>query len=410
MAGLAVTMVCGLGINVLIAGASGADALGVFNQILAVYGFLSQLAVAGQHMAALTFIAHHQDTPGARAAIVVSALGNAAVLSVIVCAAGFLLSGWLGAVLGSPATGRGLAIAIPGLFLFSWNKVLIGAVNGAGHMRAYAVLQALRVALMLTGVTAILLWAGRREAWFLALAFPGAEAGVFLAAAAYVQARLTPLVPVRRAHFRWLARHVSFGVKGSVGDILSDIYARVDILLLGYFCSDATVGTYSFASTFAQGLAQLPEAVQRAVYPRVGNEFAAGNRAAIAALAVRVRRTVYPAMAVFGVATMGVFPMVARALGRGDEFGASWAVYAIIAAGVILSAGYRPFCGMLTLCGRPGLHTVVTAATIAGTIALNLVLIPAMGMYGAALATSATYLMLVTFTVLAAHRALGIRL
>ena len=47
--------------------------------------------------------------------------------------------------------------------------------------------------------------------------------------------------------------------------------------MLGYFMSDTIVGIYSFASTFAEGFAQLSTVIRQNVDPIVGKCFAEDN-------------------------------------------------------------------------------------------------------------------------------------
>jgi O-antigen/teichoic acid export membrane protein len=94
----------------------------------------------------------------------------------------------------------------------------------------------------------------------------------------------------------------------------------------------------------------------------------------------------------------------------GTDFASSGGVFAILVLGVVLSAGYRPFLGILLQGGEPGRYTQLTTLVVAGNLAGNLLLIPVFGMRGAAAATAAMLVAEALLVVLYARRLFGVRL
>ena len=101
----------------------------------------------------------------------------------------------------------------------------------------------------------------------------------------------------------WFRRHISFGSRGFLSGVLIEMNTRMDVLMLGYFMSDTIVGIYSFASTFAEGFAQLSTVIRQNVDPIVGKCFAEDNKEKIREIARKVRRTFYPIMAIDWIRT-----------------------------------------------------------------------------------------------------------
>ena len=60
---------------------------------------------------------------------------------------------------------------------------------------------------------------------------------------------------------------------------------------------------------------------------------------------------------------------------------------------MVLASGYRPFIGMLIQGDRPGIYTMLIAGSVIGNVILNAVLIPVLGIYGAAMATACIYML-----------------
>jgi len=406
---LAVLAGAGVVVNVVIARAPGygPDALGVFNQVFAFYIVLSQIAVGGLHLSALKHIAHHQDDPRRRAAICAAALLLAGGLAGAVSLAIFLLREPVAAAWGSPALASGLALAAPGLLLFSLNKVLTCVVNGARHMRAYAVFQALRFVLIVAAL--VFLIGRRRPIEQLPVALTFAEAVLFLLQGAYVQMRVASLWP-RREALAWLRPHLDFGLRGALAGVLTEMNTRVDVLMLGLFVDDRLVGLYSFAAIPAEAFSQLPLVVRRNVDPLIGALFAKGELHQIHAFARRVMPRVFGAMVALALPACLAYPFVVRVVVGDASFADTWPLFAILTAGITLSSGYRAFFGVLLQGGRPGAHTLCVLSVVAANVVLNLALIPLLGTYGAALATALAFMLEAFFIAWFARRLLGVRL
>ncbi|MCB0317463.1 MAG: oligosaccharide flippase family protein, partial [Bdellovibrionales bacterium] len=164
---LAVLGGAGIVINIIIASYAGSDALGVFNQVFAIYIFLSQICVGGVHFSLLKEVSYAQDDIEHCARICTSALALSAIISFVICIVSFSLTGVVENLLDSVDVGKGLVCAIPGLIFFSLNKNLLNLLNGLQWMRAFAVFQALRFLGILIEVFVIVLVS--QKSWMLAL-------------------------------------------------------------------------------------------------------------------------------------------------------------------------------------------------------------------------------------------------
>jgi Na+-driven multidrug efflux pump len=88
----------------------------------------------------------------------------------------------------------------------------------------------------------------------------------------------------------------------------------------------------------------------------------------------------------------------------------SWRIFGIIMVGVVISAGYRPFLGIMLQGGRPGFYTLFVAILVVSNILLNTVLIALTGIYGAAVVNVLLYILESVLLVLFARRLFGIQL
>lgn len=404
---LGVLAVSGVVINFLIAGHWPKEALGVFNQVYAIYIVLSQLAVGGVHASVLRQVSYKQNDmlEASHAATAGLLLGGC--LAAMVCGVGFLLTGAAGRFLDSEGVAIGLKCAVPGLFFFSLNKILLNVLNGARHMRAYAVFTSLRFAFILASVGIIIL--GGVHFHYLAVSLSAAEVLLFAFLSIYVRLALFPFRMATDVVAR-MRGHFSFGVRGFLSGLISDLNTRMDAIMLGWFSTDAVVGLYAMAATLAEGFYQFPVVIQRNVNPLLGKAFAEDDRARIEWIARRTRRVMHPLMAAIAIAAILAYAPLMRWFFPEKTYDASWAAFTVLLAGIVIQSGFAPMGGILFQGGRPGMQTVLMAIVVVVNIALNLALIPLLGINGAAIATGVAYVMQGVLTVFFAKRAFGVKL
>jgi O-antigen/teichoic acid export membrane protein len=406
VASVGVLGVSGVAINYVVGRYRGEAALGVFNQVYAIYIILSQFAIVGVHSSVLMHVSYNQGDARKCSNIASSAMVLGLAMSATICllAVGLrhLLARWY-----SPEVIAGFLYVIPALLFFSMNKILMNVLNGLRNMRAYAVFNAMRFVLILATVIAVIAAGMRAEC--LPLGFTAAEVLLFVGLMVYVNGRLFALrLPDDLG--KWLKEHWSYGLRGVFSGIISDLNTRLDVLMLGYFTTDKAVGIYTMAATLAEGFLQLPIILQRNLNPIIGKSFAEGDRKKIEEASHRVRRLLHPAMAATGLAAALVYPLLIRWFFPDQEFGASWPVFCILAASVVLQSGYIPIGGILFQGGRPGAQTWLMACSLGINAFLNIVLIPKFGIIGAAVATGLAYLSQAVLLLVFARRLFGVRL
>jgi O-antigen/teichoic acid export membrane protein len=172
---------------------------------------------------------------------------------------------------------------------------------------------------------------------------------------------------------------------------MSELNSRVDVVILGIFASDRTVGVYSFAATIAEGLAQLPIVLRNNLNPLITQAYARGDREALRSMAAKARYGTYLGMAAVLAAAAILFPLFVELVMNGAGFGESGLLLLILCLGLWIGCGYLPLDMYLVQCGFPRWQSGFKGVVLATNIALNLALIPALGAYGAALAMAATW-------------------
>jgi len=383
---LALLGASGVLINTIIAHYQSPASLGVFNQAFAFYIVLSQLAVGGMQFSIVKYLSPTDDRD-LMATVVSSALVAITVTAVLVAAVAFLLAPSIGVLFKSKDVTLGIQFICPAVVLFSVNKAFMMVLNGTRRMRAYATFQGLRYLLIIVNVIGLILagFAGSYLAW----CFLVSELLLAIALIGFVHKSVVGL-GLRYVTRSWIFRHLSFGMRGFFGGMLSDLNTRVDIILLGYFVNDASVGIYSFAAVFAEGFGQISYVVKQNLDPIIGRLTAAKSIDQLRSVMRRVVLVFVPFILALSIVAALLFPVMVRLL-TDDRFVESWPIFTILLAGVVINAGFRPFQGVFLLTGRPGLHSLFFLIIVFSNAILNILFIQRMGTIGAAVATSLAY-------------------
>lgn len=407
LASLVVLSIGGVLINFLILQLRSETALGIFNQVFAPYLILSQLGVGGVQFSILKHISHVQDDVEKCADVAASALLIIISLSIPICVGMFLGADWFAAFVDSSAVGFGLKLAAPGLLFFTLNKALINIINGLNVMRAYAIFRALRFILIPVVILGIILL-DYPDA-YLPLSLTITELILLIVMLAYIYRYLLPIRAIRNLRYH-IQSHVSYGLRGVMSGVLIEMNTRTDIMVLGYFMSDANVGIYSFVAVLVEGFAQIPYALRWTIDPVIGQHFAREEFQEVSVFAQKIRKNFVLPITLLGCAAILGYPIALTIVQTGLPIKTSWLLFSILMGGAIINARFRPFSGIFLQSGRPGIYSVIIIILVLTNLSLNVIFIQVFGLYGAAIATSIVYLLEASFMLFLPWKIFGIRL
>jgi len=385
--------VSGIVLNIVIARFYTPGDLGVFNQIYAIYIFFSQLSVAGVQVSVLKHVAQFAENSMECDRIITAAL-----LICVVSASVFLLilvfsRSLIGRILESEDVASGLVYILPGLWCFALNKVYLGILNGFEKMKSYALFSSMRALCMLCGLLGAVLIG--LEGHKLCLVITVAECAVLVTIFFYTK-RFFSFV-VHRNCLDWIKIHSLFGVKSLSTGLIGELNTRVDILVLGIFTSDMVVGIYSLAAMVIEGALQLPFVLRRILDPMLTKLVYHVRVDEVKRLVHRGTSLTFFGMVFVFILLVAIFPFAVEKLTSNPQFSSSWLVFCILAAGAVVTSSYVPFSGLLVQGGYPGYQSLFILSVCLTNIALNFILIPFFGMYGAAVATTISYLFFVIY-------------
>ncbi len=275
-------------------------------------------------------------------------------------------------------------ISIGGLWVLTMSEYLLTLFRLEERARAFFVTTTLNV-LLAIGITVVLVVGAEEGTRGLLVGSYGSGAIVVLALIFVHRRRLS--LRLERPLLRRLTR---FGLPTMPAELSLYGLNFVDRLILLHSAGAGAAGLYSLAVKFAQGVNVLVRGFQLAWPPLAYSIRDDGEAKRAYATVV----TLFVAGCAFVVTGMWLLSRwIVRFLAAPEFFG-SYKAIGLVATGVTLYALYMVLVVILGRTGRTEFNLPATAAALVANIALNLALVPSLGIVGAGLALVASYLVL----------------
>ena len=189
--------------------------------------------------------------------------------------------------------------------------------------------------------------------------------------------------------FRELPGMVRFGIKLAPSGLANGLSSQVGIWALGAASSLATVGAYQRAWQISNRFLEMNSRITEMLFPTLVERQAGGDREGFDRALVDTSRYAAVAMLIPAAVGGGAGYGVMELFGPGfEDAGNTLAIVLLVPA---LAAVANAHAQALTASGRPFTTTLVAAAQLLLTSSLTVAFIPALGMFGAALAWAAAY-------------------
>jgi O-antigen/teichoic acid export membrane protein len=284
------------------------------------------------------------------------------------------------ALLDRPAAGL-VRISIGGLWVLTMFEFMLTTFRLEERARAYFVTTILNV-LITIGLTVVLVVGAAAGARGLLIG-SYASGAVFVLALIVAQRRRLSL----RFDRALLRRLLRFGLPTMPAEASLYLLNFVDRIIIVRSAGLAEAGLYSLAVKFAQAINVIVRGFQLAwpplAYSIRDDDEARGVYATVV--------TLFVTGCAFAVTGMWLFSRwIVRALAAPEFFG-SYKAIGLISTAVTLYALYLVLVVILGRTGRTEFNFPATLAALVANIALNLILVPPLGIVGAALALVASY-------------------
>ncbi|HEY7331599.1 MAG TPA: polysaccharide biosynthesis C-terminal domain-containing protein [Candidatus Limnocylindria bacterium] len=189
---------------------------------------------------------------------------------------------------------------------------------------------------------------------------------------------------------------LGYGLRLYPAGIATFLSYRADLFLLSALTGDAgAIGLYAMAVSLAEITFQVPDSVATLFYPRVaGSARADADRMAPGMARISLLVTIVAALALLPVAWLAVHVLL-------PAFDGSLLPFVILLPGTVALGLSKVLSGYISGLGMPGPVSAIAAVALGVNLVANLVLIPPLGIVGAALSSVLSY---------GTHAALTIRL
>jgi O-antigen/teichoic acid export membrane protein len=274
-------------------------------------------------------------------------------------------------------------------------------VRAKGDIVRYNLVAGLHIAASLAG-TIILVWflrqglGGALRAWAISLV-------VAALLAIRLASRATGVLP--KVDLSSLRRSFTFGLRVGLANIAQFLNFRLDVFLVGFFLAPAAVGFYTAAVALAEIMWGIPNAIRTVLLYQV----AATDRNTAAMMTARVNRIVNVLMGGICILLILVSYPLVRMLYGNAYLPAAPALIALMPGIWAFSIG-KLLTTHLVASGRPGAATTGAAISLIATVALDFILIPELGIVGAAIASSVSYSLSAMVILVIFLRTTGLRL
>ena len=304
---------------------------------------------------------------------------------------------WLRGV--TPSLFRMVLTSVPLAVLFSYLNAFLA---GSDRFRDRAAVSIIENASGLAGFLLLTLLLGRTAdaamwGYVVGIAVGLSVAG-FLARDALRGSWRVPVIDQR------LRKGLFTGLRGQIGNVAAFFNYRLDVFIVNYFLDPVQVGLYALGVAISEALWQIPQAVALALFPRTART----EGTASAQFTCLILRQVFLLSCISGGAVALASPLAVPLL-FGERFIPSIHVIWWILPGTIALSMGKVAASHLTARHKPGRNSLFGAIALAVTVALDFLLIPRMGIAGAALASSVAYLANGMLLLIALKKELGVK-
>lgn len=295
---------------------------------------------------------------------------------------------------------RIVAIALPFIGL---EKAVLGFLNGLRRMRLFAVINIAQNVLTIILTILLVLWGYGLSGAVFSLVLPV----ILLSLFSLFSIRKSLTRPTLTQYAPAIKMLLAFGGYVVLANGIGLIQTYTDSIMLGYFMTDADVGIYAVAIVLAQALWLPSSAIQMITTPTIATYWGRNEIDNIEGLINRIMK--YTAAFIIPVGfVVGFFSHEIITLIFGAEFAPAALPLQILVIGAVFGA-------MVVSVGTALSSTVhvsklfkLGGIIMVANIVLNLILIPRLGITGAAIATSTSRIIGVALHIYLIQRLIGI--
>jgi O-antigen/teichoic acid export membrane protein len=191
-----------------------------------------------------------------------------------------------------------------------------------------------------------------------------------------------------RAHPTYLKDNLRYGFKVYISSVFTFFNYKQDRFLLNAYLSPASVGVYNVGANLGEKLWLLSQSVSTVLFPKIASlEDDEHQRRWMTPF---IARHVFTGTAIAAFLLFWLTPFLIQLL-YGEEFSDASGVLRIILPGVVFLTISRIVSNDIAGRGHPGVNTILSGISVLINLIANILLIPPLGILGAAWASTISY-------------------
>jgi len=189
---------------------------------------------------------------------------------------------------------------------------------------------------------------------------------------------------------RALKEILRFGISVHLGIMMTEIEHRLDVFILAFFLSSSAIGIYSIAVVMAQLLWYSSNSLNSVLFPYLAGRLSDKIRNIKFTIKVTKLILLLNSFLILMLILFGEFIISTL---YGQDFILAYSVFLFLSIGLLGESISRTLSVWIKSNLNPIVLSKVALVTLSVNIGLNFLLIPLYGIYGAAVASSASYLL-----------------
>ncbi|WP_224752750.1 flippase [Metabacillus arenae] len=186
----------------------------------------------------------------------------------------------------------------------------------------------------------------------------------------------------------YFKKSLNYGFKTHISNVMTFLNYRLDIFLIGYFINPFAVGVYSVAVSIGERLSVFSQSISTVLLPRVASLNNEEERNYISSI---VSRNMLIFITILSVIVFFLSNFIFTVI-IDKDYSESALILQILLPGLAVLSIEKLLSNDLAARGKPEINMYVAFVNVGLNLILNLILIPAIGIKGAAIASTVTYL------------------
>ena len=391
---LALLAISGVVINVFIAHFYGAAALGYVNIVISIFLVSSQIGTLGIQYSILKYCSENYNDNYHINRYFNSGFISILLLSLLLAFMGFIFIILLKEHI-SYDLFYGLILIVIGIVPFQLNKYYINFSNGLGCLIKANIYISIRY-LLITIFTL----------FFVLIKISYTNLPLIVIIPEFILLFITFIDNYKYLNLSSLNKFDSkkiifFGVKALPGGALQELNSKIDIIVIGIFCSQSEVGNYSFVAMILDGLQQIPAIIRKYLDVKISYLYSRSENLRLIKNLKKSILSAYLLTVPVVVLLYFIYPIAIDFIQKDGSLSISKEILNIFLIFFLLTCGIFSAFGFIQQSGYPLTNSGIVIFIFLLNLALNFLFVPVYGVFGAAFIAGSVYVIQSACTLLA---------